>query len=229
MQAQVVGNRRARGWIAGAVVATLAFGAVAAEPVADGAIAAKVDAHRSAVAGFAATAERDDSLERQLRFRAAVARDPGQYVWIACQDEGRSLRIVHGEDFGVLHPRSMAEVARVGWSSLLQPGHSHAASQLRCGEYVITATEGYFDKHAFPVVSVARAGAPVVPPTALSFAMCAQQFDAGASVDHCPDLNARIVAARYDAESELTHVVLTGSFALSTAHAPEAHYTLYQE
>lgn len=192
-------------------------------------IPAKIDAHRAAVLGYAAPAIRDDSLGRRLRFRAAVARDPGQYVWIACEAGGRSLRIVHGEDFGALHARSIANVARMPWSSLLQP--QAGPSQHRCGEYTITTTEGYFDKQAFPVVSVSRAGIGVVPPTALSYAMCAQQLNSGASVEQCPDLNARIVAARYDAQTDLTHVVLTGMFMVAAPaeeDGPTTHYTLYQ-
>lgn len=172
---------------------------------------------------------RDDSLERRLRFRAAVARDPGQYVWIACEAGGHSLRIVHGEDFGALQAHSIANVARVAWSSLLQP--QAAPPQHRCGEYTITTTEGYFDKQAFPVVSVSRAGTGVVPPTALSYAMCAQQLNSGASVEQCPDLNARIVAAQYDAQADLTHVVLTGMFMVAAPiedDSPARHYSLYQ-
>ncbi len=192
-------------------------------------IPAMVDAHRAMVSGYAAPATSDDVLERTLRFRAAVARDPGQYVWIVCEAGGRSLRIVHGDDFGALQARSIAEVSRIGWSSLLQPQRRSVSFSSRCGEYRIAATEGYFDKQSFPVVSVTRAGTTVVPPTALSFATCTRQLGSGASVEHCPDLNARIVAAQYDAESDLTHVTLTGTFILPQDGEEGMHYTLYQQ
>lgn len=196
---------------------------------ASAAIPAKIAAHRAAVSAYAGPAVRDEALERRLRFRAAVARDPSQYVWIACEAGGRSLRIVHGEDFGALQATSIANVARIAWSSLL---HAQGGpSQHRCGEYTVVASEGYFDKQAFAVVRVTRAGIGVVPPTGLSYAMCAQQLNSGASAEQCPDLNARIVAAHYDMQSDLTHVVLTGSFTIPAAsdeEVPAMHYTLYQ-
>lgn len=213
--------------IAGALVAVLCCGSAAAQQREPGATSLKVEAHRSAVSGYPVIATRDDSLERRLRFQAAVARDPSQYVWIACEEAGRSIRIVHGEDFAALHARSMTNVSRIGWSSLLST--TGVAAGAHCGGFLIRAGEGYLNKLAFPVVSVTRAGTTVVPLTALSHASCTLQPDGGESVEQCPDLNARIVSARFDADTGLTHVVMTGSFVARVSGEQGTQYSLYQQ